>query len=128
MFRNFFISAIRNFLRNKSFSSINIIGLAIGISASLVIFLIVRYDFSFEKFQPDGNRIYRIVGEFTFDGNVGHNAGSPIPMGNAISKEVAGLDVVASCQTQGSRRINIPQSGHRLSAKRTGTTLPGSTH
>jgi len=112
MFRNFFKTAFRSFLRNKSFSLINIIGLAIGISASLVIFLIVKYDFSFDKFQKDGDRIYRINGEFIFDGEVGRNSGAPIPMGNTVSKEVTGLDAVAFFQTwMGDKRVSIPMSG-----------------
>src|SRR5437868_5690138 len=111
MFRNFFITAFRSFLRNKSFSLINIVGLAIGISASLVIFLIVQYDFSFEKFQPDGNRIYRIGGEYSFGGEVGHNSGSPIPMGNAIGKEVRGVEVMSFFQTKIGQRISIPAPG-----------------
>lgn len=109
MFRNFFKTAFRSFLRNKSFSLINIIGLAIGISASLVIFLIVKYDFSFDKFQTDGDRIYRVNGEFTFDGETGRSTGAPIPMGNAISNEVRGLDAVAFFQTwMGEKRVGIP--------------------
>ncbi|MEO8150785.1 MAG: ABC transporter permease [Bacteroidia bacterium] len=111
MLKNYFITAFRSFLRNKSFSLINIIGLAIGISASLVIFLIVKYDFTFDKFEKDGDRIYRINGEFTFDGEVGRNSGAPIPMGNAVSSEVKGLDAVAFFQTwQGDKRIGIPSS------------------
>jgi putative ABC transport system permease protein len=111
MIRNFFITAFRNFLRNKSFSLINIIGLAIGISASLVIFLIVKYDFSFEKFQPGRDRIYRIGGEYTFEGGVSHNSGSPIPMGNAVSKEVSGIEVTSFFQTRIGQRISVPFPG-----------------
>ena len=111
MLKNYFKTAFRSFLRNKSFSLINITGLAIGISASLVIFLIVKYDFSFEKFEPDGNRIFRIGGEYTFDGGVSRNSGSPIPMGNAIAKEVSGVEVVSFFQTRIGQRISIPEPG-----------------
>jgi hypothetical protein len=48
MIWNFVLTAIRNIRRNKLYSLINITGLAIGISAALVIFLIVRYEFSFD--------------------------------------------------------------------------------
>ena len=51
MIKNYFIVACRNFWRNKIFSVINVLGLSIGISASLVIFLIVYYEFSFDKFE-----------------------------------------------------------------------------
>ena len=53
MLKNYFKTALRNFWRNKTFSTINVLGLSIGISAALVIFLIVYYEFSFDKFQPD---------------------------------------------------------------------------
>ena len=111
MFRNFFKTAFRSFLRNKSFSLINIIGLAIGISASLVIFLIVRYDFSFEKFQPEAERIYRINGKFDFEGDIGYNSGAPLPMGTTLASDARGVDVVSFFQTQNGQRISVPIAG-----------------
>ena len=63
MVKNYFLVAIRNFWRHKVFSAINILGLAIGISASLVIFLLVHHDLSFDKFEPQRDRIYRVVGQ-----------------------------------------------------------------
>ena len=51
MIKNYFKIAFRNFQRNKIFSIINVFGLSIGISAALVIFLIVHYEFSFDKFE-----------------------------------------------------------------------------
>ncbi len=61
MLKNYFLVALRAFRRNKVFSFINIVGLSIGISASLVIYLLVQYDFSFDKFEKDGARIYRVI-------------------------------------------------------------------
>jgi putative ABC transport system permease protein len=94
MFKNYFTTAVRNFWRNKTFSLINIFGLAIGISAALVIYLIVQYDFSFDKFHKDGNRIYRAVSDFSFSGEMFHNSGITSPMGNAARKELTGLELV----------------------------------
>jgi putative ABC transport system permease protein len=68
MFKNYFKTAIRNLTKNKIFSLINISGLSIGISAALVIYLIVSYDFSFDKFEKDRERIYRITTLSTFSG------------------------------------------------------------
>ncbi len=95
MFKNYLIVALRNFWRNKVFSLINIIGLAIGISASLVIFLLVSYDFNFDKFHKDGERIYRVVSDFTFGGEAYHNSGVCAPLAAAVKKEVTGVDIVA---------------------------------
>jgi ABC-type antimicrobial peptide transport system permease subunit len=62
MFKNYFKLAWRNIARHKAYSFINVLGLALGICACIVIYLITSYEFSFDKFHPDRNRIYRIVG------------------------------------------------------------------
>lgn len=82
-----FKTAFRNLRNNKLYSAINIFGLAIGISSSLVIFLIVQYGFSFDKFEKGGDRIYRVVTK--------NDARVPFPLGDAMRNEVTGLDVVA---------------------------------
>ena len=99
MFKNYFIIAIRTLWKNKVFSSINVLGLAIGISASLVIYLLVNYHFTFDKFEKDNNRIYRVVSNFSFSGEVYRNSGVTDPMGAAVQKEITGLDAVAPFRT-----------------------------
>ena len=66
MLKNYLMVALRNLQRHKFFSLINIAGLAIGISASLVIYLIVQYEFNFDNFHKDGDRIYRVVSKIEF--------------------------------------------------------------
>ena len=56
----YFKIAVRNILKNKLFSMINIIGLSVGITAFLLIILYVRYEKSFDKFYQDSDRIYRL--------------------------------------------------------------------
>jgi len=94
MFRNYFIVAFRNFFRNKVFSLINVSGLAIGISASLVIYLIVSYEFGFDKFEKGGNRIYRVGSEMHFPDQVFSISGVPAPLPAAIRKEISGIETV----------------------------------
>ncbi len=95
MFSNYLKSAIRNLRNNKIFSFINILGLAIGISASLVIFLIIHYDFSFDRFEKNGERIYRVVSVFDFSGEIYRNSGVPSPLGKTMSTEITGLETAA---------------------------------
>jgi putative ABC transport system permease protein len=64
MLKNYFRIAWRYISCHKIYTLINVTGLAFGICACLVIYLINSYDLSFDRFHPDGNRIYRIVGEF----------------------------------------------------------------
>ena len=61
MIRNYWLVAIRKLLRHKIHSSINILGLTIGIAACLIIFLLTRYELSYDTFHPDKDRIYRVV-------------------------------------------------------------------
>jgi putative ABC transport system permease protein len=63
MFKNYCIIAWRNIVRNKVYTTINILGLALGICGCLVLYLITNYEFSFDRSHKDGERIYRIIGE-----------------------------------------------------------------
>jgi putative ABC transport system permease protein len=114
MFKNYFKTAWRNLMRNKVFSFINILGLAIGISASLVIYLLVNYHFNFDKFEEDGNRIYRVVSNFSFSGQVYRNSGVTSPLGPAIKKELTGLDAVVPFRTwDDDVKITVPVDGKK---------------
>ena len=110
MLKNYFLVALRNFWRHKTFSAINILGLAIGISASLVIFLLVHYDMSFDKFEPGRDRIYRVVGQFTMLRNEKPQPEScvPVPMAAAIGKEITGIETVVPFHTWGQAKVAIP--------------------
>lgn len=108
MLKNYLTIAIRNLWKHKLFSFINIIGLSTGISASIVIFLLVHFEFSFESFVPDRDRIYRVVSNMQFPGNVFKNPGLPLPLIQAATTDVAGLDLVA--------RISTPNSDIKVTA------------
>ncbi len=55
--------AWRNIFRHKAYTAIHLLGLAFGICACVTIYLITSYEFDFDKFHPDKERIYRIVGD-----------------------------------------------------------------
>jgi len=96
MIKNYFKIAFRGFWRHKLFTLINIIGLSIGISAALVIYLIVHFELTFDKFEKDGNRIYRVVTNFTFpDGTISPNQGLSVPLQLAAKSQVSGIEASA---------------------------------
>lgn len=95
MFKRHLAIAARRFRNNKGFSLINVFGLAIGISASLVIYLIVSYDFGFDKFEPGQDRIYRVVADYDILGRSFHAAGIPHALPGAISREIPGVETLA---------------------------------
>ncbi len=112
MLKNYFTLAIRNFWKQKIFSLINISGLAIGISAALIIYLLVQYDFSFDKFHKGSDRVYRIVSSTTLpDLSEGYYYRSdvPSPMGNAVRNETTGLDEVSLFTTwNDAAKVSVP--------------------
>jgi putative ABC transport system permease protein len=63
MFQNFIKVAIRNLLKQKSFTFINVIGLAIGMTCFVLIFLFVRFEFSYDKAHEKADQIYRVAME-----------------------------------------------------------------
>ncbi len=61
MFKNYFTTAIRNLFRNKVYSSINILGLSLGLASAMLIILYVKDETSFDRFHTNVNNIYRIA-------------------------------------------------------------------
>src|SRR3954465_3668661 len=101
MFKNFLKTAWRSIVRNKAFSLINITGLSIGIAASLLVFIVVKYELSYDTFQPDYNRIYRVVTQDKFDKDITHNSGIPVPALAALRNEFPQIQFGALRSTYG---------------------------
>lgn len=99
MIRNYFKIALRNIWKGSTLSAINIFGLSIGISAALVIWMIVYYDLSFEKDRPNKDRIYRIVSDMSFGNTIINSSAVPFPMPAAVSNEVTGIEKTAHTYT-----------------------------
>jgi hypothetical protein len=59
MFKNYFTIAWRNITRHKAYAAINISGLAIGIAACLLLFIVVKYELSYDKFFANSNEVYQ---------------------------------------------------------------------
>lgn len=113
MYKTHFILFFRNILKQKVFSLINISGLAIGISASLVIYLIVQYEFSFDQFHPGKERIFRVVSEIELPDMTVHNSGVPVPTVDAVRKEVTGLQQSTHFLTTYEMKVSLPPDGNQ---------------
>ena len=68
MLKNFFKIVTRNFLKNSGFTIINIIGLSVGLSATLLILLWIEDEFSFEKFNKNASDLYRVEEDQFYSG------------------------------------------------------------
>lgn len=70
MLQHYFKIAIRNLWKNKVFSVINILGLTIGLTCCLLMAFYIRYETSYDQFQEKGDRIARVIMEYSFSGSV----------------------------------------------------------
>ena len=95
MFKTYLSTAFRSLWKNKVFTLLNMLGLAIGISAALVIYLMVSWDFSFERSVPDHQRIYRVVSNFISAEDKFYNSGVNVPLVNAIPGNISGIEEAA---------------------------------
>jgi putative ABC transport system permease protein len=77
MFKNFIKTAFRSLLKNKSFTAINILGLALGLATCLLIVFYVFDELSYDRFNTKANRIYRVNMDLKYGGNVSSFAITP---------------------------------------------------
>ncbi|MEM6841191.1 MAG: ABC transporter permease [Bacteroidota bacterium] len=94
MFRNYWKTAIRTLWKHKSYTAINVLGLSLGITCSLLLFLLVRYLLSFDTFHAKSDRIYRIVRESVRQGSTDYTPGVPIPLPDAFREDFPEVEKV----------------------------------
>src|SRR5688572_27520400 len=97
MFRNYLKVAFRNIRRNKLFSGINILGLAVGMACSIFILLWVQHERSYDKFHKNGANIYRLTVEVS-----GLKASLAVaPIAKAMRNEIPEVKNTAMMARQG---------------------------
>ncbi|NIR65303.1 MAG: hypothetical protein GWN00_20980, partial [Aliifodinibius sp.] len=87
MIKNYFKIAFRNLVKQKGYSIINIIGLAVGMASCLLILLWVQDELRYDKFHSKSERIYRLVDDYTRSGNTLEMAVTSGPMGPTLVRE-----------------------------------------
>jgi putative ABC transport system permease protein len=93
MFRNYFKTAWRNITRQKGYSLINVIGLAIGVAACLLILQYVSFELSYENFQVNRDRIYRVKQERYDNGKLSTEwAAGAYAVGNSFKEEIPEIE------------------------------------
>lgn len=88
MLRNYLKILLRNFIRNKTFSVINILGLSVGLTCVLLIGLYVVDEFSFDRHHEKLDRIFMVITEATFDGQTNRWTGVVNKAATTIAKEI----------------------------------------
>jgi putative ABC transport system permease protein len=109
MFKNYLRNAWRHIARHKTYSAINVMGLALGICGCLVIYLVASFEFSFDTFHPDKERIYCV--DVTVSGapdpSRAHWNAVPAQMADAMRNDMSGLETVAAFQYYKRAKVTI---------------------
>ncbi|MEM9325244.1 MAG: ABC transporter permease [Bacteroidota bacterium] len=87
MLRNYLLTAYRNLLRNKVYAILNILGLALGIGCSVVIYKVITYELSYDRHHSQFENIYRIVKEDIRPDRTDYGQGVPHPLGPALKED-----------------------------------------
>ena len=98
MLKNYFKIAIRNIVKYKLYSFINIVGLAVSIAICLLIFLFISDELSYDKFYPNSDRIYKVIRE-TGKGNE-LQGNTPLPLCEALKTDFPGLEIIQVRSTE----------------------------
>jgi putative ABC transport system permease protein len=88
MIRNYLKVAFRNIKRHKSYSFINISGLAIGMACFLLIMLWVMNELSYDRFHENSDHLYRVEQDQNYSGSVFHVNVTPYPMAQGLKEEI----------------------------------------
>ncbi|HEV7347738.1 ABC transporter permease [Telluribacter sp.] len=87
MIQNYFKIAWRNIVRNKTFSTINVLGLALGMASSLLIFLWIQDELNVDAYHANGPYLYNVMERQMYDGRVEAGTGTPGLLADELKKE-----------------------------------------
>ncbi|HMI59885.1 MAG TPA: ABC transporter permease, partial [Puia sp.] len=107
MFLHHLQNAWRAIRHKKLYTAINILGLSFGLCACIIIYLIARFDLGFDRFHPDADRIYRIVGDVHFKDGVTIFLNSPFSQVSSIEHAIPGFEKQVGFHTFGPT-VTIP--------------------
>ncbi len=107
MFTSVIKVAYRSLLRNKVNSSINIVGLTVGITCGIFVFLIISQELSFDKFHLKADRIYRVHTKIK-EGE-GYAASAPLQTAEALAQEFPEIEAATTIVTGNNAVIKVDQ-------------------
>ncbi len=112
MLKNYLKIAVRNLLRHKAYSFINIAGLAIGMACSLMLFLLIKFELSFDAFHRKAERLYRINTVVTRPEGKAYQTGTPSPFSAALRHDFPELEKVTVVDYDYEGLVTILEAGN----------------
>lgn len=117
MIRNFILLFFRNLLRQKLFSAINLLGLTVSIASTLLIYLYVQHEFSYDNFHHNADRLYRVNQTFIWSENANAQFSRTGPgVAHALNEELPEVEMTTSLHTPGNFIISYAAPGKEVLA------------
>lgn len=107
MIRNYLLVAFRNFFRNKNYTIINILGLSTGLTACIIIYLLIAYEVRFDKFHTRFDRIYRVVRDVENASGIEYDAATPYPFAGAFRLDFPEVPLATQLHFQGDGFVRV---------------------
>jgi len=107
MLRNYFKTAWRNIIKDKGYTTFNILGLATGMAVALLIGLWVQYQFSYDRFLPNYKQIYQAHFRFNRNGEEQSMSAVCLPLAGVMKKDIPEVEYVAQTDWMGQHGLVV---------------------
>ena len=111
MFQNYLKIAYRTLLRYKAYTALNVLGLTLGLTCAILIYMMVSFHLSFDGYHKNADRVVRIVSYFNTPDGDSPTPGVPAPLGNAARAEIAPLEKVSMVYSENSVTLALMEGG-----------------
>src|SRR5580693_6268540 len=105
MIKNYIKTAFRSLMKNKGFTLINVFGLALGLATCLLIVFYVFDELSYDRYNVNADRIYRVNNDIKFGGTEGSYAIAPAPAAGALKADFPEIEAVTRFRNVGGNQV-----------------------
>ncbi len=112
MITNYFRVGLRSITRNKLYSSLNILGLAVGMTVALVIGLWAYYQYSFDRFLPGYRDCYQVRYKVNIGGDIQTINASSLPLAATLRREIPEIKYAVHTDFAGSQYSIVSGYGY----------------
>ncbi len=113
MFKHFFRLALRNLVRNKTYSFINIGGLAVGLAGFIIVLVYLNHELSYDKWSPELSRVYRVSQQTDIE----VLEQTPAPLAQFLKTNVPGISVATTVQADGDYEVPLTANEKTIYSK-----------
>jgi putative ABC transport system permease protein len=110
MFRNYFKTAWRNLIKNKTYSCINITGLAVGLASFIIMLLYLNYELSYDKWSDSLKQVYKI--SLQTDEDILQT--TPAPLGSFLKQNLPDIEAATTMQPSGDFEILLSAGNKKI--------------